>query len=179
MAQIATKRLLLRQLKAGDQREVTRLLKNFEVLRWLARPPHPYTCDDARAFIEWSLAATRTDVALIRAIILADGGDFAGIVSIEPTDDGPELGYWLGQSYWGRGIMSEATRALTRQFFAKPVNNVLRSGYISGNEASAAIQRKLGFQIVGNSRRDCRPLGAPVWHVDTCLTRAQFETLKR
>lgn len=153
-------------------------MKNFEVRRWLVRPPEPYAWREAAEFVEMALAKRRSAEHCFFAITLADGNDFAGVISIEPGEPGPELGYWLGQSYWGRGLMSEAARAAARAFFSKPVNNVLHAGYISGNEASAAIQRKLGFQIVGNRRMASRPLGCDVWCVDTSLTRAQYEMFR-
>ncbi|HRK18355.1 MAG TPA: GNAT family N-acetyltransferase [Hyphomicrobiaceae bacterium] len=178
MGQLMTRRLVLRPLRGEDSEPICRLMKNFEVRRWLIRPPEPYTRLDADAFIETAHAKRKSAEHCFLAITLADGKDFVGLIAVEPGEGGPELGYWLGQSYWGRGLMTEAARVVARKFFAKPVNNVLRAGYISGNEASAAIQRKLGFQIVGNRRKASRPLGHDVWCVETQLTRAHYEAFK-
>ncbi len=172
-------RLRLRPLCAADATDIARLISNREVLRWLVRPPSPYGVADATAFITLHLTTPEAERPMVRAISFADDAQLIGIASIESGARGPELGYWLGQSYWGRGLMSEAARALTQHFFANPDNMALQSAYISGNEASAAIQRRLGFEIQSVGTVHSRPLGIQVSDVKTRLTRARHEMLKR
>ena len=130
--EITTARLLIRPYRPGEAPELARLIGDWEVVRWLSVVPHPYTVEDAVAYItefagDWSFAIT-------------DGARLLGGIGIS---DG--LGFWLGRDHWGRGYMSEAATAVVDAWFAAG-NDELTSGYYLGNAASAAIHAKLGFE---------------------------------
>ena len=82
----------------------------------LSRLPHPYTRADGIGFVE--IIAQRPDERPY-AITLDD--QLIGVVGF-PFHEGelPELGYWLGEPYWGQGIMSEAVKGLARSRFRYP-----------------------------------------------------------
>ena len=69
--------------------------------------PNPYTKDDARAFLE-----TRVGQEPVTNLAIEVLGEAAGSVGIHMQGDvgrrSAEIGYWLGQAHWGRGIMTEA-----------------------------------------------------------------------
>ena len=77
--------------------------------------PSPYTLADAKWFVEDCIAQGETR-QLMRAI--AVNGRAAGSISVSRKDDvyekSAELGYWLAEDYWGRGIMAEAVRQICR-----------------------------------------------------------------
>jgi RimJ/RimL family protein N-acetyltransferase len=166
----------LRPLQLGDAPRIAELIGDWEVVRWLSMPPYPYVVGDAETYISRSLAADVPVGCRTDAIVLK--GALAGIVSVEPRDGGMELGYWLGRSYWGRGLMTAAAREVTRAFFANSPETTLNSGYFSGNEASWAVQRHLGFSVSGERQFFSRPYGRHLPHVDTVLTRTRFDGLK-
>ncbi len=129
---IETARLKLRPLKMADVEDMTRLIEDIEVSRWLTVVPHPYGLADARQFIgeiavEWDLA-------------IEINGAFAGVVGI--TD---QLGYWLGRPFWRKGYMSEAAGAIVANWFEVGGGD-LSSGYFIGNEGSKLILSGLGFE---------------------------------
>jgi RimJ/RimL family protein N-acetyltransferase len=168
----------IRPLQASDAPRMAALIGNWEVVRWLALPPYPYHVRDAEAFIARIAAAPQQDGCRMQAIQI--DGQFAGAVSIDQRGVGYNLGFWLGRPYWRQGVMTAAATALTRDFFATPAHGMLTSGYFSGNEASWAIQRRLGFQQVGaEGRLFNRPHGTHLPHVDTALSRARWETCGR
>ena len=92
-------------------------------------------------------------------------------------DAGYCLGYWLGEPFWGEGLMSEAARAFVAHFFATKPDDVLYSGAFSENAASLRIQEKLGFQRDGENMFYSRPRDGELPHVSTSLTRAAFARL--
>jgi RimJ/RimL family protein N-acetyltransferase len=73
-----------------------------------------------------------------------------GIIGYEGASNS-ELGYWLGEDYWGKGILSEAARAVVRHAFTVSGNERLVSRCILGNEPSRRILIGLGFRPVGIS----------------------------
>ncbi len=75
-----------------------------------------------------------------------------GIVTIESITRRPELGFWLRQSDWGRGFMTEAAKAVVAEHFAHS-DSPLVSGQLIQNAASGAVLKKLGFSYTGTLRR--------------------------
>jgi len=74
--------------------------------------PHPYTPADARAYIRSALRLSPET----RFAIAVDGQAVGGIGFMLHGDVervSAEIGYWLGQAFWGRGITTEALRAVT------------------------------------------------------------------
>jgi [ribosomal protein S5]-alanine N-acetyltransferase len=169
-----TAEFTLRPLKSSDAPRLTELIGDWEVVRWLAMPPYPYTQRDAEAFITNGTTAPQADGCRMQAIDV--GGQLAGLVSIDLQTVGYNLGFWLGRPYWRRGVMTAAATELTRDFFATSSHDMLTSGYFSGNEASWAIQRRLGFQPVGAvGQLFNRPHGKHLPHVETVLSRKHWD----
>ena len=177
---IHTERLLLRPLRAGDAEPIFALFNNWEVVRWLAVPPWPYTIEDARGFVQGAVDPP-PDESEERFAITLDGSLIGGIgTRMRPAshlqrEAAPNFGFWLGQPYWGKGYMTEAVRGLARRVFATRAADAIYSGAFAGNSASLRVQAKVGFEWDGQTMLHCRPRGAEFLHVNTMLTRARFE----
>lgn len=63
-----------------------------------------------------------------------------------------EIGYWLAEPYWGRGIIVEAVRELVRYSFATMKPQRIQARVIDGNAASNRVLEKLGFRFEGTHR---------------------------
>lgn len=171
-AVIDTERLSLRALRQGDAEAIAAALSDFAVTGMLARPPYPFTADDAEDWLdalhdsvdrEWCFAITQpADRVLI------------GVVTIELRQGGYHLGYWLNRYYWGRGFMSEAASALLGRFFAEKGAVTLHSGAFAENGASLKVQQRLGFQVTGLRDTYAASRGAMVQEVTTALTPDYF-----
>ena len=143
---IETKRLILRAPIRGDVPALVQLADNKAIAEKLARLPSPYTRADGIAFVE--IFAQRADERPYAITSL--NGDFMGIVGFTfSPDQPPELGYWLGEPFLGKGFMSEAVKALleaahvTRQF------PIIASSALATNTGSLNVLAKAGFKIVG------------------------------
>ena len=172
---IRTQRLLLRPLGAGDTEALFALFADWDVIRWLSMPPWPYTREDAHSFIDGQLDRdlTGTTFAITLNGVLIGGID----VRTNPAADsqsgpGSNLGYWLGQPYWGRGYMTEAARGFAAHVFAADVGDTIYSGAFADNEASLRIQEKLGFARDGEAMLYAKPRGRKFPHVNTKLARS-------
>lgn len=140
-ARIATPRLVLRPPIRGDVPELVRLADNKAIADKLARLPHPYTRADGIAFVE--IFAQRPDERPY-AITLDDR--FVGIVGFTYRDNAaPELGYWLGEPYWGKGLMSEAVKALIEAAFATRLYPAIEARALASNAGSLNVLEKAGF----------------------------------
>ena len=167
---LVTKRLTLRPPLEVDADEITKLLANTNVSRMLTRVPNPYQFEDAKAWIE----SIRDQTCSLYFTIHRQ--NLAGVISIEANESGsPDLGYWLGEPYWGNGYMSEAARAVVSHGFKALGCGTLKSGAYEDNPASAKVLQNLGFEPAGtanhfNSTRKCDVLCNRLH-----LTREAFE----
>ena len=138
---LETERLVLRAPRRGDVKAIVRLVNDRRVAENTARIPHPYGVDDAERFIA---AVNRQDGEATFAI--SRGGDVIGICGVEPRENAPEIGYWLGAPYWGRGYATEAVRAVIDHAFGVLGHDALQAGARVSNPASRRVLEKCGFQ---------------------------------
>jgi RimJ/RimL family protein N-acetyltransferase len=151
-------------------------INDWEVMRWLASPPWPYSLADMHDWIARSNSERAAGRAAEYAITM--DGLAIGVIGIVGLGVGPVLGYWLGRPFWGRGFMSEAAATLLSHLFASG-ESFITSGALEGNAASLRIQQKLGFRIVNERYIHARPHGRPMPHVDTVLGCARWSQSRR
>lgn len=143
---LVTERLVMRPPHVDDVPDLASLANNRRVAEMLARMPHPYGEAEARAFIA---AAAERRFGCVHALTLADNGAFVGCAGLNPTDRGLELGYWIGEPFWGRGYATEAAQALVDLAFRATTIDVLNVSSRVINPASRRVIHKCGFQYAG------------------------------
>jgi RimJ/RimL family protein N-acetyltransferase len=134
----------LRAPRREDAAAIARLANDIRVAVNTARIPHPYRIEDAEEFIA---AANRKEAEASFAITL--DRTLIGECGIDPREDGPEIGYWLGADYWGQGYATEAARALIDHAFGELGYEALQAGARVSNPASRRVLEKCGFQWMG------------------------------
>jgi RimJ/RimL family protein N-acetyltransferase len=147
---LETPRLWLRWPQASDADGLAGLAGDWEVARFTANIPHPYSLADAEQFI----VDSRIGNALgrhLRLVMTLKRGDrpSVGAVELQPSPDGVNLGYWLGKPYWGQGLAGEAAGAMIDAFFRVTVAPALGAAALLENAASQALLKRAGFQPVG------------------------------
>src|SRR5690349_22407462 len=106
---IETERLVLRAPMRSDVPQMVKLADNKAIAHWLRRLPHPYTRADAIGFVE--ITAQRESEKPYA--ITLEGVGLIGVIGFHFfPDKAPELGYWLGEPYWGNGYVTEAGKAM-------------------------------------------------------------------
>ena len=142
----------LRPWRRGDEASLVQYANNRNVSRNTRdRFPYPYTAADADAWIERASAETPpTSLAIV-----VDGVAVGGLGIELGTDvfrGSAEIGYWLGEPFWGRGIATEALRAMTEYAFERFALRRLEAGVFSWNPASARVLEKCGYSLEGRAR---------------------------
>lgn len=147
---LETARLRLRPFRRGDERALVAHLAAADVTRQLALVPHPYRMSHARAWITDCLAhpASPTNGCRFALERRADDAVIGG-AAITPFSGGFELGYWLGQDYWGAGFGTEAARAVSDFGFGVLGMARLDAFVFDGNPASMRLLEKIGFRYIG------------------------------
>ena len=138
-------RCSVRSWRIEDADAVTRHANNLNVAKQLRdRFPHPYTRANAIAFLKSSISSSD----LSNLAIDVDGEAAGAIGYVRGTDIerySAEIGYWLGEPFWGRGIVTEALMLLTEHAFS--AMNVLRMFALpfADNAASIRVLEKAGY----------------------------------
>lgn len=151
----------VRPWRMSDADALVRHANNINVARQLRdRFPHPYVRANASAFLK---AATTADEPSNLAIDV--GGEAAGAIGYVSGTDverySAEIGYWLGETLWGRGIVTEALVLLTQHLFT--TGNVLRLFALpfADNASSARVLEKAGYVLEGILRSSSVKYGQP------------------
>jgi [ribosomal protein S5]-alanine N-acetyltransferase len=116
------------------------------------RFPSPYTSRDGREFIKLARGMTPESFFAI-----AVNGEAAGGIGFVPLHDvervSSEVGYWLGEAYWGRGIVTEALVAITRYAMETHGFTRLFALPFAHNEASCRVLEKAGYVLEARLRK--------------------------
>ncbi len=159
---LLTANLILRKLQPEDAGPMTDLAGNISVSSMTARVPHPYSLEDAKAFISRCLAVEATGCTY--AVTLAKSGVFIGCCGLGSGKGGtaPRLGYWLGEPYWGNGYGTEAAHALVDLAFKTTSHEFVNASCRVINPASRRVLEKCGFQKTDNGMIGSLATGAKV-----------------
>jgi [ribosomal protein S5]-alanine N-acetyltransferase len=153
---------VLRRWRTRDLASLVRHANNANVSRYLReRFPYPYTRRDARAFLASAAIPGADDT---RLAIDVGGEAVGGIGVIIGTDIerySAEVGYWLGEEYWGRGIVTEALQLFSDDVFERL--NLLRLFAVAAvaNVGSARVLEKAGYQQEAVMRSAAVKFGQP------------------
>jgi RimJ/RimL family protein N-acetyltransferase len=176
---IETQRLLLRPLRPDDGADIAAKINTYEISKNLARVPFPYTLADAEEFLAW--AAGFDHRSAFRVISLKqDPETLIGLISYDWIDSKQhaELGYWLVQEHWGKGLMTEAARAMVDHAFTVSGLAALSSCYFLENPASGHVLAKAGFVETGTCTSPSRARAGSVPVMNVSLTRAMWANKK-
>jgi RimJ/RimL family protein N-acetyltransferase len=166
-AVLETERLVLRAPRIEDMAWIAELADNRNVAEMTANIPHPYGMADAAAFI--ANLPSGAGAATFASFLRTDGFNPLGppipvgmCGFVARNGEPPEIGYWLGETYWGRGIATEAVRALIDHAFGDLGHEVLLAAARVINPASRRVIEKCGFQWTGAGLTRVRSIGASV-----------------
>ena len=146
--------IILRPWRRSDVPSLERYANNRKI--WLNvrdRFPHPYTRRDAEEWI--SFCETNCEPLVNFAITLADeaivgiGCELLADVHRRTT----EIGYWLGEPFWGRGFATAALLQMTEYAFTTLAMERIQALVFEWNAASARVLEKAGYVLEGRMRR--------------------------
>ena len=149
-------RCVLRALRIEDAASLARHADNAAVWRNLFEGfPRPYTLADAQAWCDATRRSAR--VGFVWGIEVAgnEGREVAGCIGLRP-DAGwlrcnAEIGYWLGEAHWRRGIVTEAAVRVTAWAWAtQPEITRIYAPIFGWNEGSQRVAKKAGYALEAN-----------------------------
>jgi len=146
---LQTERLILRAWQERDAEALYRYACNPNIGPIAGWPPHT-SVENSREIIKTVLSAPES-----YAVVLKETGEAVGSIAImtakseihtaQIADKECEIGYWIGEPYWGQGLIPEAITELLRHAFEDLQQTAVWCGYYDGNEKSKRVQEKCGF----------------------------------
>ncbi len=150
---LTTQRLHLRPFRMEDAPEVQRLAGNKNVSEPTLNIPHPYEDGMAEEWISTHQPGWEEGTSVVYAITDKQTGQLMGAVSLVKTENSvAELGYWIGEPYWGRVYCTEAAKALVNFTFANLGITKIIAHHLTSNPASGRVMQKIGMQHIGSTQ---------------------------
>jgi len=142
----------IRTYRPDDLEALVRYADNARVAANLRdRFPHPYTREDG---VEWLAAAEQQDPET--NFVIANDRELIGTIGLSLGHDvyrhSAEVGYWLAEPFWGRGLATQALRAISEWGFASFGLLRIYAYVFVENVASKRVLEKAGYEFEGRMR---------------------------
>jgi len=149
--QLTLSKSTIRSFRPSDAESITKHISTYSVACNMLRIPHPYSLQDAE---HWIGIATKKDPQTNFGIAIDD--QIVGGIGLAVNPSGvaacahsAEIGYWLGETFWGRGIVTEALNAVSEWAF-RELNLVRLCAHVfARNAASVRVLEKTGYAFEG------------------------------
>jgi len=153
---LETKRLILRKPNKKDVNDLVEGLNNLKVSKNISTVPHPYRKKDATWWINHCNEKKKKKESYPFEIELKEEKKLVGACGLHAYDkfkESIEIGYWINENYWRKGIITEAAIAVINFAFEKLKINRIELDAYKENVASNAVAKKLGFTYEGTTRQ--------------------------
>jgi len=153
--ELTLQKSMIRSFCADDAESLRKHIDNYHIARNMSAIPHPYLLQDAVTWI--GIATSRVPqthfaIDIHGEVVGGIGVEIGDPRSLAGSDHCAEIGYWLGESFWGHGIMSEAVPAFTNWAFSELRLVRLHAAVYARNPASARVLIKAGYEFEGRLR---------------------------
>lgn len=143
------KEVELRKLRKSDAVRLVELANNKKISQNLRDGfPHPYSLNDARSFLKKCL-----DQKITTTFAIEYKGEYVGNIGLMIGQDvyrkSAEIGYFIGEKYWNKGITTKAVNLITEFGFQELELIRIHSGVFEFNTASMRVLEKCGFTKEG------------------------------
>ncbi|MDQ7053471.1 MAG: GNAT family protein [candidate division KSB1 bacterium] len=145
--------LVIRSYKDEDQEPLVKYINNRKIwLNLTDSVPHPYTRKDAENWIAHAMSEHPP-----QNFAIANGTELIGGIGLKFKKDvkrhSAAVGYWLGEPFWGKGIMTRVVRAFILWAFRTYPLKRISAGVYESNPASGRVLEKAGFILEGRLRK--------------------------
>ncbi len=147
LPEIKTERLILTELKTEDIRDIVKYASNKKISDFTLNLPHPYCDKDAIYWINLAHQGLKSGTNYIFAIRLKEGSKFIGGIGlgVEKRFNRAEIGYWVAEPFWRKGMATEAAKAIIEFGFNELELNKLTSSHLAKNPVSGKVMQNSGM----------------------------------
>ena len=154
MTIIRLKKFILRPYKKGDEASLRRNINNKKIYRNTLVIPYPYTPKHAKDWTRKNLKEAKKKKPTTVNFVIDIRGEVAGAVGFHRIEEHKaEIGYWLAEKYWNKGIMTMAVKLATKFGFNKLRLKRIYATVFPYNKASMRVLEKNGYKFEGVLRK--------------------------
>jgi len=148
---ITTERLRLRPFELSDAERVSELCNNYNIYKSTLTLPHPYPIESALNWIPTHKENFDNDKSYEFAITDKNTGVLYGAIGLSniKSHKNGEVGYWIGEPFWGNGYGTEALGALIDFAFNHKNYHRVFARCFESNPASGRVLQKVGMEYEG------------------------------
>ena len=144
---------VIRKWTQEDAEELTKIANNPKIAKNMFDGfPSPYTIEDAKTWIKLNQSQDQ------QGHVILINNKIAGGIGYGLKDKGrehvAEIGYWLGEEYWGRGIGTQIVKAMTEYLFKNTKTVRIEAKVYTWNPAYAKVLEKNGYHLEGTLRKN-------------------------
>lgn len=164
-----TDTVLLRYFQHEDWRYLVRYLNNEKVYENTLLIPYPYTREAAEGWIRENISCSHTS-EISQNLAIATAGMLIGGIGYTKNMDPKlshqaEIGYWLGEPFWNKGVMTTVVNAFSDWIFQNTSFTKLTASIFASNPASGRVLEKCGFIREGYLHRHIKKES----HYEDCI----------
>jgi len=157
---IKTKHFTLRPYRKSDLESIARHINDRAISRNTLSIPYPYSLKDAKEWYRKMRNAARRKKRDRFDFGIDIGGEIVGGIGIfEISGHKAEIGYWLSRKHWGKGIMTNVVRELTKYGFDQLGLRRIYACVFPHNKASMRVLEKAGYKFEGILRKNVKLRG--------------------
>ena len=151
---ITTENLILRPFREEDVPAITAEMNDPEVVKTTHAMSYPFPEENVRRWIGGMSAAWEKGSSCVFAVTGRETGEMYGFICLvmEPRDYRAELGYAYGRRHWGKGIGTEACRAVIDFGFQVLDLHKIYARHFVSNPASGRVMQKSGMEYEGTQK---------------------------
>jgi ribosomal-protein-alanine N-acetyltransferase len=153
---IRTPRFTLRPYRKSDLESIVKHINDKAIAGNTLTIPYPYTMKDAEEWYRKFRKMMRRKGLDRIALVIEIDGEAVGSVGITRHDHKAEIGYWLGRAYWGKGIMTEVVKEITKYGFRELGLRRMYAFVFTHNKASMRVLEKAGYKYEGMLRKNVK-----------------------
>jgi ribosomal-protein-alanine N-acetyltransferase len=133
--------------------------------------PHPYTVSDAKSWLDNVIGRLPETNFAIASLNHEAVGGIGFILQQDVAHRSAEIGYWLGEDYWGQGLATEAVKVITRYAFAHHDICRIYAHVFEWNLASVRVLEKAGYLFEGRLKKSATKDGQTIDQLMYAITQ--------
>lgn len=154
---IITKDFILRPFRRGDEFSLAKNINDIKVIRNTLIPFFPYTLKHAKDWIKKNLGEDKKKTPKMINFVIDIDDEVNGSVGFAKIEGHRvEIGYWLARKYWNKGIMTKATKLITKFGFDKLGFKRIYGYAFPFNKPSMKVLKKAGYKFEGILRKNTK-----------------------
>ena len=155
---IKTKCFILRPFKMSDAESVAENVNDKNIYRHTLVIPYPYTLKDAKQWLYKVINNRRRKIPESVVFAIEMDGRAVGSISINKIkqEHKAEIGYWLGEKYQGKGIMTQAIKEITKYGFRELKLRRIYAQVFLFNKGSMRVLEKSGYKFEGILKKEVK-----------------------